>query len=399
MRRCPPGTTLLLLTMLACDGGTSPGNSFAGLDSVATNIAVGDAHSCRLDASSNAICWGRGTDGQLGGDSTPLMAGPATVSGGHQFTALVAGRFHTCGLTPQGAVWCWGLDQNAQLGAGAPAGGSCTGGPCATAPVAVTGNLSLTSIAGSGQETCGLTADGSAWCWGLSEFGQLGGPAGDTCPDGPCSRSPVAVTGGHQFAQLSVSSSGHVCGLTDQGEAWCWGLNHQGQLGVDSVFDYIETPLAVRGGHHFRRISAGGKHTCALTGGGTAWCWGLDVLPLLNSGDFTYYHPNKVPTALRFATIESGQVSECGLTAQGAAYCWGTNSAGEVGTTPIGSTFRFDTPIAVGGGLSFVELWGESQTYCATSSAGGLYCWGSGTRGELGSGATNSIVPVRVPGS
>ena len=69
-------------------------------------------------------------------------------------------------------------------------------------------------------------------------------------------------------------------------------------------------------------------------------------LPLLDSGDLKYYVPNQVNTSLKFETIESARVTECGLTAGGDPYCWGVNGAGEVGTTPIGSTFRFDTPVA-----------------------------------------------------
>jgi alpha-tubulin suppressor-like RCC1 family protein len=401
MIRLPTGfcLTLSLLVLLACEGASGPGDSFTGLDPINTSVAVGDAHSCLLDVSGQAVCWGKGVDGQLGGDSTPAKAGPALVSGGHIFTALVAGRFHSCGLTPQGETWCWGLDRNAQLGAGTPATGTCAAGICATAPVKVSGNLTFTTLAGSGEETCGLTADGSAWCWGLNDFGQLGASATETCPDGPCSREPLAVSGAHHFARISVSAMGHACGLTEEGAAWCWGLNHQGQLGANMVIEYLETPLLVAGGLRFRNLSAGGLHTCALSGDGTSWCWGIDVLPLLNSGDLAYYLPNKVKTELRFSTIESGRVSECGLTTEGSAYCWGTNGAGEVGTTPIGSTFRFDTPVAMGGGLSFTNLWGENQSYCATASTGGVYCWGQGTNGQLGSGATNSTVPVRVPGT
>jgi alpha-tubulin suppressor-like RCC1 family protein len=106
-----------------------------------------------------------------------------------------------------------------------------------------------------------------------------------------------------------------------------------------------------------------------------------------------------VNTSLKFETIESARVTECGLTSAGDPYCWGVNGAGEVGTTPIGSTFRFDAPVAVGGGVEFSRIWGETATYCGNSTSGGVYCWGQGTRGELGAGATNSIVPVRVPGT
>ena len=392
-------SSALLLILVACDGASGPGDSFTGVDPVSGDVAAGAVHICRLDGSGAAICWGSGIEGQLGGDSTPTTARPAPVSGGLVFASLAVGRSHSCGLTPLGATWCWGSDRNGQLGVGTPPSGSCPFGPCATAPVPVAGNLSFTSLVASGDESCGLTADGSAWCWGLSDFGQVGAPAGDSCPDGACSRVPTAVSGGHHFASISVSVSGHACGLTADGQAWCWGLNHQGQLGADSVVEWVDLPLPVAGGHRFRRLSTGGLHTCGLTGDGTAWCWGLDVLPLKNAGDLTYWKPNRVATALRFRAIESGRVSECALSMDGAPYCWGSNSAGEIGTTPIGSTFRFDTPVAVGGGQLFAEIWGETQTYCGHATSGGLFCWGQGVNGQLGAGSANSIVPVRVAGT
>ncbi len=390
---------MLLSLLLACDGASGPGSGFTGLDPVSGQVAAGASHNCLLDGAGHAICWGRASDGQLGGDSTPVTAGPAPVSGGRSFTSIAAGESHTCGLTPLGEAWCWGSDRNGQLGLGAPSSGACPLGPCATAPAKVAGNLTLTLLAASGDESCGLTATGVAWCWGLNTFGQLGAPAADSCPDGACSRTPVMVSGGHHFDRLSVSSNGHVCGLTTEGSAWCWGLNHHGQLGVDSVFEYTEHPGPVAGGHRFRQLSAGGLHTCALTGDGVTWCWGIDVLPPRNAGDLTYHHPNRVATSLRFSSIESVRYAECGLVDDGSAYCWGSNSAGELGTTPVGSTVHFDTPVAAAQGQLYGVIVGESQGYCGVALAGGVYCWGAGTSGQLGSGTSNSTGPLRVPGT
>ena len=262
-----------------------------------------------------------------------------------------------------------------------------------------------------GRHGCRI-ADGSTQCWGTGDAGQLGlvelpaGPQGPATIDGAPAGGFVALTAGRD----------HTCGLTAAGAAWCWGAGESGQLGTGTpptercgLTPCMHVPAAVSGSHVFRvpaaegrifaAISAGLSHVCALTTDGTAWCWGIDVLPLLNAGDLKYYVPNPVNTSLKFETIESARVSECGLTAAGDPYCWGVNGAGEVGTTPIGSTFRFDTPVAVGGGVEFSQIWGETATYCGNSTSGGVYCWGQGTRGELGAGATNSIVPLRVPGT
>src|SRR5690606_28710962 len=70
---------------------------------------------------------------------------------------------------------------------------------------------------------CGLAADGSAWCWGSGSLGNGTFDPSDT---------PVAVAGGHQFAELAVNDNAG-CGRKAGGEVWCWGRNNFGQLGVD----------------------------------------------------------------------------------------------------------------------------------------------------------------------
>jgi len=84
-----------------------------------------------------------------------------------------------------------------------------------------------------------LTAVGAAYCWGRGESGQLGvPPPTSTCPfDGgplPCIRVPVAANGGQRFTVLTGGGA-HTCGLTDDGTAWCWGNNGFGQLGEEAL--------------------------------------------------------------------------------------------------------------------------------------------------------------------
>src|SRR5438067_1844997 len=101
-----------------------------------------------------------------------------------------------------------------------------------TAAVAVV-SLMLAEFSAGGVHTCGVTTSGAGFCWGSNSSGQLGGSAASQCEIDyygsgvPCSTTAVPVAGGFAFAAVSAGRS-HTCGLTTGGAAYCWGDNVQG---------------------------------------------------------------------------------------------------------------------------------------------------------------------------
>src|SRR2546422_433456 len=149
-----------------------------------------------------------------------------------------------------------------------------------TAAVAV-GRLMLAEFSAGGVHTCGVTTSDGAFCWGSNSNGQLGGSAASECEISyyygtgvPCSTTAVLVAGGFTFAAVSAGRS-HTCGLTTGGAAYCWGDNVQGQLGNGSTTS-SGTPVPVAGGLMFGAVSAGDGFTCGLTASGAAYCWGAE---------------------------------------------------------------------------------------------------------------------------
>ena len=192
--------------------------------------------------------------------------GSATVMGDMEwsFSQIASGNAHTCALTTTGQAYCWGINQYGQLG-----NNSTTG---SRIPVAVQmpAGVSFQSIAAGIIHTCALTTEGKAYCWGQGGSGRLGNNSATN------SSTPVAVQmpAGVSFQSIAASYY-HTCALTTTGQAYCWGLNSQGQLGNNSTTG-SRIPVAVQmpAGVSFQSITANGSHTCALTAGGKAYCWG-----------------------------------------------------------------------------------------------------------------------------
>ena len=197
-------------------------NPVAG-DLAFTTVTGGNWYTCGLTVAGAAYCWGINAFGGLGDGTVGTRWAPVRVAGGHTFVSINAGSYHTCALTADGDAYCWGQNVYGQLGDGTTNN--------RLVPVRVLSPWGFSSIDVGDAFTCALRKhDGAAFCWGGNQDGRLGigaatGPQACGSPfleQAPCSKVPVAVTGGLTFASLSVRAS-QACALASDGAAYCWG--------------------------------------------------------------------------------------------------------------------------------------------------------------------------------
>ena len=94
------------------------GSGFAGGTNLSPPAAnPTSAHTCALNTSGTAYCWGWNGNGQLGDGTRVDHLTPAPVVGAVQLSMIGLGGSHTCGMRGN-AVWCWGSNLFGQLGIG-----------------------------------------------------------------------------------------------------------------------------------------------------------------------------------------------------------------------------------------------------------------------------------------
>jgi alpha-tubulin suppressor-like RCC1 family protein len=241
-------------------------------------------------------------------------------------------------------------------------------------------------------------------------------------------------------ATLATSLSGgaaHVCATTNTGAAECWGWNYYGQIGVGTdtgpdvcgfgdeyPIGCATTPVAVHGLSDVSQTSLSYAHSCAVTGAGAAYCWGIDNGGQLGVGttlgpETCGEYPNScsmVPVPVTglgsgVTAVGTGDEESCAVVVGGGVKCWGRNYDGELGDGTIAdSPTPVDVKMPVG--VEAAALSGGAWHMCALSTAGSVLCWGYDEWGELGDGTdtgpetcgteaepcATTPVPVALPG-
>lgn len=294
--------------------------------------------------------------------SLPITITPPIVQVG-------AGVFFTCGVTGRNVAgrtytFCWWMPQNAVF-----------------ARYLVDTPLNFLGVDVGYSLGCGVTGDGSIYCWGVGGPGatsatptfvrnvvgdHITGENFDMCAIGSgdarlyCWQDPtfsaVKRDPSFSFFDISVQNSAS-CGVTTDRAAYCWGTGYTGfaRIPVTDQFQQIAASTSFGGcgvttgtelicwntnlqitrfGFGYRQVSMGMFHACALLFNGDVRCWGNNDSGQAGTGVAgpPLSVPTPVQTSLKFSSISAGREYTCAVSTESVPYCWGNNFSGQLGT-------------------------------------------------------------------
>jgi len=271
---------------------------------------------------------------------------PSTASGtfaGSVGSGLDAGMTNTCAVTSNGQARCWGYNGLGQ-----------TTVPADLGPVS--------AISAGNGLSCAIRVDGTPRCWGyvdavpadpvtslaVGSFHacaiKLDGIA--ECWGRPASGNEIIVPPDLGPVIALAAGMAHTCAVKIDGTPVCWGNGASGDTTIPGDVSSV------------RAITAGQDFTCAIRTDGTPRCW----------GQWTEGQTTLPPGLGTVTAITAGNWHACAVKTDGTTACWGLNTSGQ-STVP--------------GDLGTVtSITGGGRFTCAVKSNGSPTCWGINTYGQ-----------------
>ncbi|KAG8576379.1 hypothetical protein GDO81_009838 [Engystomops pustulosus] len=250
----------------------------------------------------------------------------------------------------------------------------------------------VSSSKGSDGHTLAFTSEGEVFSWGDGDYGKLGHGNSST------QKYPKLIQGTLQGKVVVCVSAGyrHSAAVTEDGELYTWGEGDFGRLGHgDSNSRNI--PTLVKDISNVGEVSCGSSHTIALSKDGrTVWSFGGGDNGKLGHGDTNRVYKPKVVEALQgmfTRKVCAGSQSSLALTSTGQVYAWGCGACLGCGSSE--ATALRPKLIEELAATRIVDI-SIGDSHClALSHDNEVYAWGNNSMGQCGQG--NSTGPITKP--
>jgi alpha-tubulin suppressor-like RCC1 family protein len=366
-------------------------------------------------------CWGVGTAGQIGNGASSDVNVPTSVTMPSDVTAfgsVSTNSNFSCAIASQGSnagkVYCWGTGTAGRIGNGANSNVNVPTSVTMPSDVTAFGSVSTNRLFSCAIASQGSNA-GKVYCWGTGANGRIGNGANSNVNVSTSVTMPSGVTA---FGSVSTNIN-FSCAIASQGsnagKVYCWGVGTSGQIGNGVNLD-VNVPTSVTMPSDvtaFGSVSTNINFSCAIasqgSNAGKVYCWGTGTSGQIGNGASSNVN---VPTSVTmpsdvtaFGSVSTNIFFSCAIASQGSnagkVYCWGTGANGEIGN---GANSNVNVPTSVtmpSDVTAFGSVSTNASFSCAIASQGGnagkVYCWGFGTAGRIGNGASSDVnVPTSV---
>jgi alpha-tubulin suppressor-like RCC1 family protein len=196
----------------------------------------------------------------------------------------------------------------------------------------------------------------------------------------------------------------HSCAVKFGKGLYCWGSNHEGQLGTDDPTDSPSPRrVALPSAGAIAHLAAGYRHTCAAVKlgiyPGRLYCWGENADHQASPYDDSLLL--RAPVEISFppgassevVALTAGEYHTCAGLDDGRLFCWGDNGNGQLGS---GAGFPGTmAAVALAGQSGPVKLLAAGDFHTCAVFDQGAWCWGANFYGQLGNGASGNSAPSK----
>lgn len=333
--------------------------------------------------------WGSNSSHQLVEGTQEKILQPKLASSFADAQTIEAGQYCTFVISSDGSVRACGKGSYGRLGLG-DSNNQSTLKKLTFEPHRAIKKVS--SSKGSDGHTLAFTTEGEVFSWGDGDYGKLGHGNSST------QKYPKLIQGPLQGKVVVCVSAGyrHSAAVSEDGELYTWGEGDFGRLGHgDSNSRNI--PTLVKDISNVGEVSCGSSHTIALSKDGrTVWSFGGGDNGKLGHGDTNRVYKPKVVEALQGMFIRkvcAGSQSSLALTSTGQVYAWGCGACLGCGSSE--ATALRPKLIEELATTRVVDI-SIGDSHClALSHDNEVYAWGNNSMGQCGQG--NSTGPITKP--